>query len=256
MGIEIFKKHLREKRAVKISTCDIKDIEQISKVIKASQTAKASAIEIRADKNIFKIAKQNSKLPIFISSIHPFEILESLKWGVDGILIGNYIESYKNGKTFSADEIYDIVLETLGLINKYETYVSVSIPSCIDLEQQQKLTRKLEILGVDLIQIEGIEKKEFPKKRTVEYLTSVDNAINSTFELNKFSILPILSYADFDENTSQQAFNSGASAVGVCNLNNKNEGELITNIMSIVGSISHRNSINREIVRTSRELFI
>ena len=96
MGIEIFKKHLREKRAVKFAyRLDTVNQEYMNKFIKAVQMTRISAIDIPCEKEVYNTVRKNSKMPIIASSIHPFEILNAVKWGVDGIEIGNYNSLYK-----------------------------------------------------------------------------------------------------------------------------------------------------------------
>ena len=75
MGIEIFKKHLREKRAVKIiAGIDNYNADNVARVCRAAQKGHASAVDISCDKKIYDIARKNTKLPIFVSSVHPFEL--------------------------------------------------------------------------------------------------------------------------------------------------------------------------------------
>jgi len=59
-----------------------------------------------------------------------------------------------------------------------------------------------------------------------------------------------------NEKNVSQAFSQGASAVLIGSAVNKTDTEAQMNaiIAKIVGSISHRNSINREIIRSQIEL--
>ena len=169
MGIEIFEKHLREKRAIKISAgSNNLNLETVAKVCKAAQMSRASAVEITCSKEVYNIARKNTKLPLFVSSIHPFEILDAVKMGIDAVIIGNYFETYKKGQKFSASEIYDIVLETMGLINNYDVYIAVTIPASITFEEQVELVKKLEVLGVNLIQTEGYKKSSTNPNAIIE----------------------------------------------------------------------------------------
>ena len=254
MGIEVFKKHLREKRAIKvIAGIDNYNKDHVAKIARSAQAGRASALDIAADKEIYNIARKNTKLPIFVSSIHPFEILDATKWGADAVEIGNFNAQYKNKKFFTMDEIYDITLESLALIEKYDVFTCVTIPGTLDIFEQIKLTRKLEILGVDLIQTEGLQLAGSDKKLVVsDAQASIDTAI----ELAKNTTIPIMVSSAMDIKTVPMAFDAGAVAVGVGSAINKlsSESAMTTEIMNIVGSIAHRNSINREIVRTTREL--
>ncbi len=257
MGIEVFKKHLREKRAVKIiSGIDNYDLENVAKVCRAAQTGHASAVDVACKKEVYETARKNTKLPVFVSSIHPFELLEAVKWGADAIEIGNFDALYKKGQEFSADEVYSIVLETLGLINKYDVFTCVTVPGNIDIADQIELVKKLEILGVDLIQTEGLKKDTTSTNPSAHLVSYAQATIANTIELTQHTSLPIMTSSGISAKTAPLAFASGACAVGVGSAVNKLDSEVAMSatVMAIVSSVAHRNSINREIVRTSREL--
>ena len=72
-SIEVFKRHLREKRAIKIiSGIDNYNLDSVKKVVSAAQMGLASAVDVACDKEVFEVAAKNTTLPIFVSSIHPF----------------------------------------------------------------------------------------------------------------------------------------------------------------------------------------
>ncbi len=257
MGIEVFKKHLRERRAVKIiAGINNRNLDNVAKVCRAAQMGHASAVDIAADINVYKTARKNTKLPVFVSSVHPFELLDAVKWGADAIEIGNFDALYKEGKGFSASEVYDIVLETMALIDSYDVFTCVTIPGNIKISEQIELAKKLEILGVDLIQTEGLKKDTTSSNPSAHLVSYASATISNTLELMKHTSLPIMSASGITAQTAPLAFASGASAVGVGSAVNKlnSEVEMAATVMAVVGSISHRNSINREIIRTEREL--
>ncbi len=257
MGIEVFKKHLREKRAVKIiAGIDNFNLESVAKVCRAAQKGHASAVDISADKDVYEIARQNTKLPIFVSSIHPFELKKAVEWGADAIEIGNFDALYKKGQTFSADEVYNIALETIGLLNNHNIFTCVTIPGNIDIKDQIELAKKLEILGVDLIQTEGLKQSTTSTNPSAHLVSYAQATIANTIELSQHTSIPIMSASGISAKTAPLAFASGADAVGVGSAVNKLESEIAmcATVMSIVSSISHRNSIKREIPKTEAEL--
>lgn len=255
MGIEIFKKHLREKRAVKINAgAQNINSDNVAKICRAAQYAKASAISITCDKNIIEIAKKNTKLPIIATSNSPFEILDAIKANVEGIEIGNYEQIYKQGNRLNFDETYDLILEILGLINDYDIFKCVTIPACLDIDEQIKLAKKLEILDIDLIQTEGL--KQINQKRQTLFIKDVQSSISNTAELYKNTRYPIMTSGKINETNVQQAFEIGASAISADGINSLNsEAEMRGAISKIVSTISYRNSINREVIRSKIELF-
>lgn len=257
MGIEVFRKHLREKRAVKIiSGINNYNLDNVAKVCRAAQAGHASAVDIAADKKVYETARKNTKLPIFVSSVNPYKLLDAVKWGVDAIEIGNFDALYKQGESFSADTVYDIAVETLSLVSDYDVFTCVTIPGNIEISEQIKLAKKLELMGVDLIQTEGLKqtiKSTNPSAHLVSYAQA---SIANTIELAQHTSLPIMTASGISEKTAPLAFASGANAVGVGSAVNKLDSEvsMAATVMSIVSSVSHRNSINREIVRSEREL--
>lgn len=257
MGIEIFRKHLRERRAVKIiAGINNYNSDNVAKVCRAAQTSHASAVDISANKEIYEIARQNTKLPVFVSSIHPFELLEAVKWGADAIEVGNFDALYKQGQKFTAREVYDIALETLGLVNNYNIFTCVTIPGCIDIKEQIELAKQFEILGVDLIQTEGLKSASNSTNPSAHLVSYAEATIANTLELTKHTSLPIMSASGITPQTAPLAFASGASAVGVGSAVNKLDSEVAMSatVMAVVSSISHRNSIYHEIPTTKREL--
>ncbi len=257
MGIEIFKKHLREQRAVKIiAGIDNYNAENVAKVCRAAQKGRASAVDIACDKNIYDIARKNTKLPIFVSSIHPFELRDALTWGADAIEIGNFDALYKKGIQFSAKEVYDIVLETMGLIDGFDTFVCVTIPGNIDVSEQIELVKKLEIIGVDLIQTEGLKQISNSTNPSAHLVSYAQATIANTIELAQHTMLPIMSASGISEKTAPLAFASGASAVGVGSAVNKLDTEvaMAATVMAIVSSISYRDRVAWSAVNDVDEL--
>lgn len=256
MGIEVFKKHLREKRAVKvISGINNYDLENVGKICRAAQRGKASAVDIACSKEVYNVARKNTKLPIFVSSVHPFELLQAAQWGADAIEVGNFDALYKKGETYSANEVYNIVLETMALVSKYDTFICATVPGCIDIEEQIELAKKFEILGINLIQTEGIKKVTNTTNSSLQLVNYAKASIANTMELYKNTALPIMTASGITAQTAPLAYAAGADAVGVGSAVNKLDTEvaMCATIMSIVSSVSYRNSINKEITLSNKE---
>ena len=151
-NIELFKQHIIEKCAVKICTgIDNLNIEKIKKVVSSAQHAGASAIDICANEEIIKEVKDLTDIAIIVSSIKPNELAKAIELGADGIELGNYDSFYKQGIYFSATEILNLVKKTLTLLGDKKTFFCVTIPGEISISEQIELARKLEYLGIDLI---------------------------------------------------------------------------------------------------------
>ena len=256
-SIEVFKRHLREKRAIKIiSGIDNYNLDNVKKVVSAAQMGLASAVDVACDKAVFDTAVKNTSLPIFVSSIHPFKLAQAVEWGADAIEIGNFDALYEKGQSFSADEVYEITLETMSLLEGKDTFICVTIPGNIDIKEQIEVAKKLELLGVDLIQTEGMKPKGVKNVGAKALLETAQATIGNTLELSRHVSIPVMSASGISAQTTPLAFAAGASAVGVGSAVNKldTQIEMVATIRNIVASVSQRNSLNREYARNSKEL--
>ena len=131
-------------------------MDRVRSVVIAADRAGASAVDVSANEEIIKMAKETTSLPVFVSSIVPEDLAMAVKAGADAIEIGNFDALYKKGMRMSAMEILDIVKETLALIGKSNVFVCVTVPGHIDVASQIALAKELEELNIDLIQTEGL----------------------------------------------------------------------------------------------------
>lgn len=220
--IDLFKKHLSEKRAVKIiAGIDNFDVENIKKVVSAANQAGASAIDLCADENIFMSVRELTDLPLFVSSIIPEELAQAVKSGADAIELGNFDALYRKGLRMDADEVLELAEETLSLINKSETFFCVTVPGHISVAEQINLARKLEELGVDLIQTEGAAITNAQSEGARGLMETAQVSIANTIELVRNVEIPVMTASGITPTTAAMAFAAGASAIGVGSCINK-----------------------------------
>jgi len=225
--IDLFKKHLNEKRAVKvIAGIDNFDIENVKKVIVAANQAGASAIDICASREIIEIARELTELPIIVSSIKPEELADAIRWGADAIELGNFDALYKDGLRMSADEVLELTRRTMSLINKSETFISVTIPGHISVAEQINLARNLEEMGVDLIQTEGAAISNVQSEGARGLMETAQVSIANTIEIARNIEIPVMTASGITSTTAALAFAAGASAIGVGSCINKMDSTL------------------------------
>ncbi len=225
--IDLFKKHLEEKRAVKvIAGIDNFDVESVRKVVSAAENTGASAVDICADENIVKMVREMTDMPVFVSSIVPEELCRAAELGADAIELGNFDVLYKTGKTFTADEVLRLTKQTLELLNGKEIFFSVTIPGEIEINEQITLARELETLGIDLLQTEGHFAKEDPATGVRGLMERVELTISNTVELVRNVELPVMTATGINPTTAPFAFAAGASAIGCGSCINKLNSEL------------------------------
>lgn len=220
--IDLFKQHLREKRAVKIiAGIDNYDVENIKKVVSSASQAGASAIDISASEEIFNIARQLTELPLFVSSIVPEELAQAAKMGADAIELGNFDALYKKGLRMGSDEVLALAKATKSLIEDSEVLFCVTVPGHISVSEQIDLSRKLEELGVDLIQTEGSAIANVQSEGARGLMETAQVSIANTIEIARNVEIPVMTASGITPTTAAMAFAAGASAIGVGSCVNK-----------------------------------
>lgn len=238
--INSFKRDLEAKKAVKIiAGIDNFDMDKVRSVVIAADRAGASAVDVSANEEIIKMAKETTSLPVFVSSIVPEDLAMAVKAGADAIEIGNFDALYKKGMRMSAMEILDIVKETLALIGKTNVFVCVTIPGHIEVASQIALAKELESLNIDLIQTEGAATVEAQSQGARGLLETAQVSIANTIELARNVEIPVMTASGLTTTTVPMAFAAGASAVGVGSCVNKlhSEIEMIATATAIVESV-------------------
>ena len=223
--IESFKRALEEKRAVKIiSGIDNYDMEKVKKVVISASNSGASAIDICDDPDIISMARDLTELPIFVSSIEPEKLAHAVSLGADAVELGNFDALYKKGNSFSASQVLNLAKRTKELIG--DTFFCVTIPGELEIGEQVELARKLEAIGVDLIQTEGHFSNESPSNGVRGLIERAELTISNTIELTRNIELPIMTATGINPTTASLAFAAGASAIGCGSCVNKLDSEI------------------------------
>lgn len=247
--IELFKKHLNEKRAIKvISGIDNFDKERVKNVVTAAEMGGASAVDICFNEEIISMCKEITSLPIFVSSIVPSELARAVELGADAIEIGNFDALYKKGTRVSADEVLDIVYETKRLLGADKTFICVTVPGHIDISEQISLAMKLEDLEIDLIQTEGAATTTPNKSGARGLMQTAEVSIANTIELSRNTSVPIMTASGLTTTTVPMAFAAGASAIGV--------GSCINKLNSFIAMVAVVKSLVECVNRTSSNEYI
>jgi len=220
--IDLFKEHLKEKRAVKIiAGIDNFDVESVKKVVSAASQAGASAIDISASEQVFETARQLTELPLFVSSIIPEDLVQAVKMGADAIELGNFDALYKKGLRMGVEEVFELARKTMSLIDKSSTFFCVTIPGHISVAEQIDLARRLEELGVDLIQTEGSAVANVQSEGARGLIETAQVSIANTIEIARNVDIPVMTASGITTTTAALAFAAGASAIGVGSCINK-----------------------------------
>jgi len=220
--MDLFKQHLSEKRAVKvIAGIDNFDIENIKKVVISAENSNASAVDICAKEEIVREIRSMTNMPIFVSSIVPEELIRAVELGADAVELGNFDALYKKGISLSADEVLDLSKRTMELMGDNKVFFCVTIPGEISVYEQIELARKLETIGVDLIQTEGHFSSDKQADGARGLMERAELTISNTIELSKNVEIPIMTASSINSVTAPFAFAAGASAIGAGSCINK-----------------------------------
>lgn len=227
MSIELFRQHLTEKRAVKvIAGIDNFDIENIKKVVMSAQESGASAVDICAKPEIISEIREMTDMPVFVSSIVPSELVKAVELGADAIELGNFDVLYKKGISFSAEQILSLVNETLEMLGDTRVFFSVTIPGELAIAEQIELARKLETMGIDLIQTEGHFSSSNISEGARGLMERAELTLSNTIELSRNVDMPIMTATAINPTTAPFAFAAGASAIGCGSCINKMDSTL------------------------------
>lgn len=241
--IENFKNDLSEKRAIKIiAGIDNFNTESVKNVVNAAQAGGASAVDICYNEEIISAVKEMTTLPVFVSSIIPSELAKAVELGADAIEVGNFDVLYRNGKRISAEDVLNIVNETISLLNGRKTFICVTVPGHIDISEQISLANKLEEMGIDLIQTEGSATTTPDKAGARGLVQAAEVSVSNTIELVRNVSIPVMTASGITTTTAPLAFAAGASAIGVGSCVNKLNSTIamIAVVKSLVESVSSK----------------
>ncbi|MCR4881617.1 MAG: DUF561 domain-containing protein [bacterium] len=237
--IDLFKKALEEKKAVKvIAGIDNFDGQRVRNVVIAAQKGGAHAVDIAADAGLIRMAKETCELPIFVSSTSPDMLAMAAKEGADALEIGNFDALYRKGLRIGADEVLELVRETRELVGE-EIFLSVTIPGHISVAEQVELARALEALDVDLIQSEGACVANVNNDGARGMMEKVNVSIANTMEIINACSVPVMTASGITPATALMPFAAGASAIGVGSCINKLSSalEMTATVMSIMEKV-------------------
>lgn len=243
--IENFKRHLDEKNAIKIiAGIDNFNKESVKNVVSAAEMGGASAVDICYNEEIIFMVKEMTSLPVFVSSIVPTELANAVRLGADAIEVGNFDALYRKGMRVSAQEVLNIVNETLSLLNGEKTFICVTVPGHLDISEQISLATKLEEMGIDLIQTEGAATTVADKAGARGLLQTAEVSISNTIELARNVEIPVMTASGITTTTARMAFAAGASAIGVGSCVNKLNSTIamVAVVKSLVESVSRVSS--------------
>eukprot|EP01035_Chromulina_nebulosa_P020730 gene20730-26874_t len=191
----------------------------VKNVVVASNAGGASHIDIACNKDLVKLAKSISDLPICVSAIKPIDFVEAVNAGADMIEIGNFDTFYDFDIDFTAEDVLELTQQTRKLLPTIP--LSVTIPHKLSLSQQIELAKELEAIGVDIIQTEGKVSANINGLGLQELIELAAPTIASAYAISRAVSIPVMCSSGLCDVTVPLALAAGAKGVGVGSMVNK-----------------------------------
>ena len=189
------------------------DASNVQDIVKAAKAAGAHAVDIAADADLIRMAKQHSDLTIFVSSTEPAKLIEAARAGADVLELGNFDAMYRRGEEPTAEQI-------LNWTREIKAAVGDSLPLCVTisgrlaLDVQLDLATSLQAAGADLIQSEGLMLGK-GQDDTHSALMAITSALANAAEIRKVVELPIFVAGGINPANASFAVGAGANGVGI-----------------------------------------
>ncbi len=235
---------LAQNRALKvISGLNNFDANNVAAVIKAADRGGATFVDIAADANLIRMAKQLTSLPICVSAVEPEQFVMAIGAGADLIEIGNFDSFYAQGRRFESEEVLALTHATRAVLP--QVTLSVTVPHILPLDQQVQLAEDLVKAGADLIQTEGGTSSSPSHSGTLGLIEKAAPTLAAAYEISRAIDIPVLCASGLSSVTTPLAIAAGASGVGIGSAIHKLDSELamIAVVRSLVESLD-RASVN------------
>lgn len=213
----------KSKKVIKIiSGLNTFNMKKIYQILKAAEIAKASYIDLSANTKAISFFKKITHLPLCVSSIDPLELYNCSIRGADIIEIGNFDVFYEKLISFSTFDILKLSIATRKLIHNKD--VCVTIPHLLNLYEQIYLAKRLEKLGVNFLQTEGLHwniSNSYISLNDYKYdiisrsFYIAAPTLSSTYVVSRSVKIPVIASSKINYISSSIASSYGASGIGI-----------------------------------------
>ncbi|MGQ4646894.1 DUF561 domain-containing protein [Lyngbya aestuarii] len=232
------KKAFDQNRALKvISGLNNFDATNVAAIVKAADRGGATFVDIAADPDLVKLAKELTNLPICVSAVEPDQLVIATQAGADLIEIGNFDSFYAQGRRFEAPEVLAITKKTRSLLPNVT--LSVTVPHILTLDQQAQLAEELVKAGADIIQTEGGTSSQPRSAGTLGLMEKAAPTLAAAYEISRAVSVPVLCASGLSNVTVPMAIAAGAQGVGIGSAINQLDNQLamIAVIRSLVEAL-------------------
>jgi hypothetical protein len=214
------------------------DRDRVAAVIKAAELGGATLVDIAADADLIRLAKELTSLPVCVSAVEPELFVMAVNAGADMIEIGNFDSFYAQGRHFEAAEVLALTEATRALLP--DVLLSVTVPHILALDEQVALAEKLVAAGADIIQTEGGTSAAPTNPGVLGLIEKAAPTLAAAHAISRAVDVPVLCASGISDVTAPLAIAAGAAGVGVGAAINQLNSEIamVAAVRSIVESIT------------------
>ncbi len=214
------------------------DADRVAATVNAADRGGATFVDIAADPNLVRLAKQLTQLPICVSAVEPEKFVVAVDAGADLIEIGNFDSFYAQGRRFEADEVLALTRATRALLPTIT--LSVTVPHILSLDKQVQLAEALVQAGADIIQTEGGTSSQPTHAGTLGLIEKAAPTLAAAYEIARAVNVPVLCASGLSNVTAPLAIAAGASGIGVGSAINQLNSEIamIAAVRSLVEALA------------------
>lgn len=214
------------------------DADRVAATVNAADRGGATFVDIAADPNLVRLAKQLTHLPVCVSAVEPEKFVLAVDAGADLIEIGNFDSFYAQGRRFEADEVLALTRATRALLPTIT--LSVTVPHILTLDKQVQLAEALVQAGADIIQTEGGTSSQPSHAGTLGLIEKAAPTLAAAYEISRAVNVPVLCASGLSNVTAPLAIAAGASGIGVGSAINQLNSEvaMIAAVRSLVEALA------------------
>ena len=214
------------------------DAQRVAATVKAADRGGATFVDIAADRDLVRLTRSLTNMPICVSAVEPEQFVTAVEAGADLIEIGNFDSFYARGRRFEAEEVLELTHQTRSLLP--DITLSVTVPHILTLDRQVQLAEELVQAGADIIQTEGGTSSQPRSAGTLGLIEKAAPTLAAAYEISRAVSVPVLCASGLSSVTVPMAIAAGASGVGVGSAINQlnDEVAMVAVVRSLVEALA------------------
>ena len=214
------------------------DAKSVAATVKAADRGGATFVDIAADRDLVRLTRSLTNMPICVSAVEPEQFVTAVEAGADLIEIGNFDSFYAQGRRFEAEEVLALTHETRSHLPHIT--LSVTVPHILTLDLQVQLAEDLVQAGANIIQTEGGTSSTPRSAGTLGLIEKASPTLAAAYEISRAVSIPVMCASGLSNVTVPMAIAAGARGVGVGSAINQldNEVAMVAAVRSLVEALA------------------